>query len=192
MGSSQPSPGLSHCLHNTFRIQPARGCMQNKEELRLVTLESEKQPGLPTPHLPRRHRGGKFSADFNYEDQGDLEGKTLAFVSDFCAFPLWILAAPASHTTHPPSSLLDDSWLWGLMSAGWSPCNPPALWGPVEPFLGLDWMYRPPKGGNTPPDCSLGAHRAQGTHCSIVQAILAGQGPVLPWLSHVFFKPHHL
>lgn len=71
------------------------------------------------------------------------------------------------------------------MSAGWSPCNPPALWGPVEPFLGLDWIYRPPKGGNTPLT-AVWVHTGPGhtlLHCT---PILAGQGPVLPWLSHVF------
>ena len=55
-----------------------------QRELRLVSLESTKWLASP----PRRDGwGGTFRMHFTCEDRGDLEGKTLAFVSDFHTFP---------------------------------------------------------------------------------------------------------
>lgn len=88
-----------------------------------MSFESEKQPGSPGPG---RHRGGKFRIDFNCKDQGDLGGKTFAFVSDFHTFPC---CSPALATRHrsPRPSLTGPP---GLPLQVRATARPPAFLGP--------------------------------------------------------------
>lgn len=57
-GSGEQRHSIPMALNRTFTQSPQyiqnSACkrLQNKEELRLVTLESEKQPGLPSPLPP--------------------------------------------------------------------------------------------------------------------------------------------
>lgn len=90
--------------------------------------------GLPlSPPTPGRHWGGKFRIDFNCKDQGDLGGKTFAFVSDFHTFPC---SSPALATPHrsPRSPRPPTAGLGGGARSRSEPRRP--AW--PTAFLGLD------------------------------------------------------
>lgn len=90
----------------------------------------------------------------------------MAFVSDFCAFPLWIPAAPTSHTTHPlavclmtagfggsrlqvgaPATLLLSGAPWNL-SLGWTGCiGHPRV---VTLLLPAVWVHTGPRAHTAP------------------------------------------
>lgn len=165
------------------------GCSGEKE-LRLVDQESEKQPGLPPPPRVRR-RGGKFRMNFNCEDQGDLEGKTFAFVSDFHTFRLQV-PAPQLPTPHRSARA-------PLMTAGFRGSRlqvralrgPPAPPGPTPSLPRPRSLGRATRGGNSP-SC-LWSRRAGPEHT--LPPLCASPG----WLGarltpryYIVFKSYHL
>lgn len=72
------APGPPHRPGRALRTRPATG--------RVTTCELGKPAAAPVP-APAGRWGGKFRISFNCAARGDLEGKTLAFVSDFHTFP---------------------------------------------------------------------------------------------------------
>lgn len=106
----------------------------------------EKQPG---PGRPVGPGGGKFRISFNCEDQGDLGGKTFAFVSDFCTFP----SSPS--TPHHSPRALTTAGRGGSVRRLEPPQPPQPCPPPQRAFLGPD--PRGPPGWDSPPACGLAA-----------------------------------
>lgn len=129
--------------------------------------------------------------NFHCEDQGDLEGKTFAFVSDFHTFPVQVPAACSPHRIAHPAPL-DDSRLGGLTSAGWSPPQPSCSLGShSEPSSDLIPGPGHPGWKLSLLPVVLGPSQGRSTHCPHCTRAQAGRRPDSP-RRDIFFKSYHL
>lgn len=133
--------------------------------------------------------------NFNCEDQGDLEGKTFVFVSDFYTFPR---GGPAPLLPTPHRSARAP-----LMTAGFggsrlqvralrSPPAPPAPPGPTRSPPRTDPLAGPPGEGNPPSRLWSRRHRGPGAHTAPIvrEPGLAGRQTHPRYC--IFFKSQHL
>lgn len=117
--------------------------------------------------------------NFNCEDQGDLEGKTFAFVSDFYTFPRGGLAPPLPTPHRSARAPLMTAGFGGSRLQVRAVHSPPAPPGPAGAFREPAPLAGPPGEEARSPACGLpstkGPDRIHCPHCTQEPGLAGGQ-----------------